>query len=234
MQAIDVDLPLGGIILCKAFLGALALCAIAVPASAKATTLYTIVAEATDGKVLLEQGDCRTCVTPASTFKIPLAVIGFDSGFLTDEHSPVLPCKEGYVDWGGDNWRQPTDPTRWLKYSVVWYSQVVAHTLSEQQLADYAHRFGFGNADFCGDAGKHNGLDRAWIGSSLKVSPFEQTVFLRRLVMRQLPVSERAMIEASKIIEVTPAGDGWEAHGKTGTAYPKNPDGTLDEARGLG
>jgi beta-lactamase class D len=218
----------------KAFLRALALFTIAVPASAKATILCTIVANATDGKMLLEQGDCRTRVTPASTFKIPLAVIGFDSGFLKDEHSPVLAYKEGYVDWGGDNWRQPTDPTRWLKYSVVWYSQVVAHTLGEQHLAEYALKFGFGNADFSGDPGKHNGLDRAWIGSSLKVSPLEQTKFLRRLVMHQLPVSEHAMIETSKIIEVSPVRDGWEAHGKTGTAYSKNPDGTLDAAHGLG
>ena len=218
----------------KVFLSALALFTIAVPASAEATILCTIVANATDGKLLLEQGDCRTRATPASTFKIPLAVIGFDSGFLKDEHSPVLTYKEGYVDWGGDNWRQPTDPARWLKYSVVWYSQVIAHTLGEQQLADYALKFGFGNADFSGDPGKHNGLDRAWISSSLRVSPLEQTVFLRRLVTHQLPVSEYAMIETSKIIEVSPVRDGWEAHGKTGTAYPKNPDGTLDEAHGLG
>ena len=68
---------------------------------------------------------------------------------------------------------------------------MVAHTLGEQQLAEYALKFGFGNADFSSDPGKHNGLNRGWIGSSLKVSPFEQTVFLRRLVMHQLPVSER-------------------------------------------
>ncbi len=111
---------------------------------------------------------------------------------------------------------------------------MVAHTLGEQQLAEYALKFGFGNADFSSDPGKHNGLNRGWIGSSLKVSPFEQTVFLRRLVMHQLPVSERAMIEASKIVEVSPVGDGWEAHGKTGAAYPQKPDGALDEARGFG
>jgi beta-lactamase class D len=42
-----------------------------------------------------------------------------------------LAFKEGDPDWGGDNWRQPTDPTRWLKYSVVWYSQRITHALVE-------------------------------------------------------------------------------------------------------
>jgi beta-lactamase class D len=212
---------------------AMALETIAAPTVA-AATLCTIVVDATVENVIFEQGDCRTRVTPASTFKIPLAVIGFESGFLKDEHNPVLPYKEGYVDWGGDNWKQPTDPTRWLKYSVVWYSQVIAHTLGEQKLTEFARKFGFGNADFSGDAGKSNGLDRAWIGSSLKVSPYEQTIFLRNLILHRLPVSDRAMSEATKIVEVRPAADGWAIHGKTGAAFPRTADGLLDEAHGFG
>ena len=50
-----------------------------------------IVAEASGGKVLLEQGDCCTQVTPAWMFKTPLAVVGFDGGFLKDEHNPAPP-----------------------------------------------------------------------------------------------------------------------------------------------
>lgn len=219
----------------RTYLSVLALAALAVFTPANSKTLCTIVTDAADARVLLEQGDCRTRVTPASTFKVPLAVIGFDSGFLKDTHSPVLPYKEGYVDWGGDNWRQPTDPTRWLKYSVVWYSQLIAHHLGEQKLSDYARKLGFGNADFSGDPGKNNGLDRAWIGSSLKVSPMEQTVFLRKLVTHQLPVSPHAMTQTEKAVDITEAGEGWTVHGKTGSAFLRNAkDGSLDEARGYG
>jgi beta-lactamase class D len=207
---------------------------VTVPAMAHAKILCTIVTDTVSGEVLLEQGDCRTRVTPASTFKVPLAVMGFDSGFLTDAHAPVLPYKAGYPDWGGENWRQPTDPTRWLKYSVVWYSQVVAHSLGEARLTDYARKFGFGNGDFSGDPGKSNGLDRAWIASSLQVSPYEQTVFLRKLVTHQLPVSPRAMAETDQVVEVSPTSDGWQMHGKTGTAYPRDGHGVSDEAHGYG
>nr|WP_245504203.1 class D beta-lactamase [Lichenihabitans psoromatis] len=203
-----------------------------VPASA--TTLCTVVADAADGKVLLEQGDCRTRVTPASTFKIPLSVMGFDSGVVQDAHTPVYTFKQGDPDWGGEAWKQPTDPTRWLKYSVVWYSQRVMHQLGAARVTDYASRFGFGNADVSGDPGRDNGLDRSWIMSSLKVSPVEQIAFLRHLVNHDLPVTPTAIDKTMQIVEATPAPDGWTAHGKTGAAFPRNPDGSFNEARGYG
>lgn len=204
------------------------------PRFAHGETLCTIVLDAADGRVLLEQGDCRTRVTPASTFKVPLAVMGFDSGFLTDAHAPVLSYKAGDPDWGGEEWRQPTDPTRWLKYSVVWYSRRITHALGEARVTNYAHRLGFGNADFSGDPGRHNGLDRAWIASSLRVSPYEQVAFLRGLVTHQLPVSAQAMSKAEEVVEVSSAGDGWQVRGKTGTAYPRNASGAIDQAHGYG
>lgn len=218
----------------RAYLVSLALAAATIPGAARAEALCIIVMDATDGRVLVERGECRTRVTPASTFKVPLAVMGFDSGFLMDAHAPVLSYQEGDPDWGGEAWRKPTDPTRWLKYSVVWYSQRVTHALGAARLTDYARRFGFGNADFSGDPGNDNGLDRAWIASSLHVSPYEQVAFLRRLVRHELPVSARAMAEAEKVVEVSPAGGGWQIHGKTGTAYPRDARGVADEAHGYG
>jgi len=199
-----------------------------------AGTICTIVADASDGRVLLEQGDCRTRVTPASTFKIPLAVMGFDSGFLTGEHTPVLDMRAGDPDWGGEPWRQATDPVRWLKYSVVWYSQRITHALGEATLRRYAEGFGFGNADFSGDPGQDNGLDRAWIMSSLKVSPREQLAFLRKLVNRELPVSAAATDLTLGIVETFPVVDGSAVQGKTGSAFPRRSDGSFDEARAYG
>jgi hypothetical protein len=61
--------------------------------------------ESSGGRVLLEQGDCQTRVMPASTFKIALAITGFDSGFLPDPHAPVLSCKPADPDRGGDSRR---------------------------------------------------------------------------------------------------------------------------------
>lgn len=215
----------------------LALCLLALvvsvaPVSAK--TICTVIADAETGVVLLEQGDCRSRVTPASTFKLALSVMGFDAGVLTDTHTPALPFKPGYADWGGDNWKQPTDPTRWMKYSVVWFSQQLAAALGVETLERYALALGYGNADFAGDAGKNNALERAWISSSLKIAPVEQVAFLRNLLNRNLPVQSHAIDMTLAIVETTLAGDGWMISGKTGSAYPRLADGAFDRSKGWG
>lgn len=202
------------------------------PAGAK--TICTIVADAASGVVLLEEGDCHSRVTPASTFKIPLSLMGFDAGYLRSLDSPVIPFEAGYPDWGGDNWTQATDPQRWMKYSVLWYSHHITAALGIDGLAAYTRRFGYGNADLSGDPGKNNALTRAWISSSLKIAPVEQVGFLRRLLDRTLPVAPFAMEQTLALVETVSAGDGWEISGKTGAAYPRRADGNFDRARGWG
>jgi len=214
----------------KSRFAALALVAAGLLSSpAHARTICTVVADAGTGKTLVQDGDCAERYTPASTFKLALSVMGYDSGFLKDEHDPTLPYRKGYVDWGGENWKQPTDAVRWLKYSVVWFSQQLTHALGEKTLHGYAEKFGYGNADFSGDPGKNNGLERAWIASSLKISPLEQVAFLRKLVNRQLPVSAHATDMTLKVVEETALPGGWTVQGKTGAAYPRKPDYTFDE-----
>jgi beta-lactamase class D len=202
--------------------------------TAEAKIICTVIADAKTGDTVLQQGYCADRFTPASTFKVALSVMGYDADFLKDEHTPTLPFHKGYVDWGGEAWKQPTDPVRWLKYSVVWYSQQIAHALGEKTLHDYAVKFGYGNADFSGDPGKNNGLDRAWIASSLKISPLEQVAFLRKLVNRQLPVTAHALDMTLNVVDKISLPSGWIVHGKTGAALPRKPDYTFDEDHSWG
>lgn len=204
------------------------------PLPAGAATLCTIVADAANGRILVEEGDCGTRATPASTFKLPLALMGFDSGFLADAHAPRLPFKEGYPDWGGDAWRQPTDPEHWMKHSVVWYSQRIAEHLGKERFGRYVAAIGYGNADVSGDPGKDNALERSWISSSLTISPREQVGFLSRLLNRELPVSKAAVERTIAIVENRDLPGGWRVSGKTGGAYPRNADGSFARNRGWG
>ncbi|AST34043.2 class D beta-lactamase (plasmid) [Ralstonia solanacearum] len=201
-----------------------------------ARPLCTIVADAASGKPIRYEGQCGERVTPASTFKIALAVMGYDAGFLKDEHAPVLSFRQGDPDWGGADWLRPTDPSSWIQYSVVWYSQRITHALGADAFQSYVRRFGYGNMDVSGDAGRDNGLDRSWIISSLKISPEEQVGFLRRLVNRQLPVSARAIDMTARITEAARLPGGWVVHGKMGTGAPgtSSPDGTWDQAHAYG
>lgn len=217
-----------------ASLGVVALFGLQSAIPAHARTICTMLADAPTGKVLLEQGDCQHRVTPASTFKLALAVMGYDAGFLKGPHAPVLDFHQGDPDWGGAAWKQSTDPVRWLKYSVVWYSQRVTHALGTARLTDYAKAFGYGNADFSGDPSKDNGLDRAWIMSSLQISPTEQIAFLGKLLNRKLSVAPHVYDDVFQTVEELPLVDGWRIHGKTGAAFPHRPEGGFDEAHGYG
>lgn len=216
----------------KVILGvALALAGLILPASAR--DICTLVADAQTRAVLLAEGDCNTRVTPASTFKLPLAVMAFDAGILTGPDAPVISFEAGDPDWGVD-WKKDTDPAAWMKNSVLWYSQRLAAEIGADALSAYARDFGYGNADFSGDAGYDNGLERAWVASSLLVSPLEQAGFLAALVQGQLPVHRDAMAGAIGLVESAGTVGGWQISGKTGSAFPRNVDGSFDYARGLG
>lgn len=207
---------------------------LAVSAPAQARDICTLIADAATRTVLHQEGDCETRVTPASTFKLALAVMSFDAGIITSAHEPKLPFKQGYADWAGDSWRQDTDPTMWMANSTVWYSQRLAEMLGAERLTGYAQKFGYGNGDFSGDPGRSNGLERSWISSSLKISPLEQAGFVAALVDGKLPVSRAAMTGAMAVTQQGGASDGWTLQGKTGSAYPRQADGNLDRSRGWG
>ncbi|MBG6286635.1 class D beta-lactamase [Pseudomonas nitroreducens] len=191
---------------------------------AQAATLCTVVADADDGRIVFQQGAQQVCAaryTPASTFKLPIALMGADAGVLKGPHEPVWQYQSGYPDWGGDAWRQSTDPERWIKYSVVWYSQLIAKSLGQERFQHYTSAFGYGNEDVSGEPGKNNGTDGAWIISSLRISPVEQLAFLRKVVNRKLPVKAAAYDLVENLFEVSEAG-GWRLYGKTGTGSPGN------------
>ncbi len=225
--------PAGKSLWLTASMAFVALLAAVVPVRAYANTVCTLITDIATGAILVEDGECRARVTPASTFKIPLAVMGFDNGFLTDAHAPVLSFRKGDPDWGGANWRRDTDPSDWLRYSVVWYSQRITHALGARALRQYAESFQYGNADFSGDPGEDNGLERAWIASSLQVSPLEQVRFWEKLIQSRLPVSDAAMTQTRAIIGSWEKGS-WTLHGKTGSAYPRRADRSFDYAHGWG
>lgn len=184
--------------------------------SAHSAELCTAIADAGTGKVLMQRGDCGHRVTPASTFKIAISLMGFDAGFLKDEHTPKILFREGYLDWR-DNWKEATDPAKWMRDSVVWYSQQVTTALGKERFAHYTSKFAYGNADVSGDA-EHDGLTMSWISSSLKISPLEQLAFLRKVVNRQLGVSQHAYEMTTALTRFGQLPGGWDVNGKTGAA----------------
>jgi beta-lactamase class D/beta-lactamase regulating signal transducer with metallopeptidase domain len=202
-------------------------------AQAVAALNCTTFVDAGSGKALLREGDCTTRITPVSTFNIAVSLMGYDSGFLKDQHAPVLPYRESYQAWNKE-WHRDMDPSQWIKYSAIWYAQQVTQHIGRAQFERYVQGFGYGNRDTSGDNSKNNGLAWSWVGSSMQISPDEQTSFLRRLVRKELPVSQYAHDQTAQLLKVKDLPNGWQVFGKTGTGAPVGPDGKDDYSRSYG
>lgn len=209
------------------------LLAMTVPARADGATICTIALDADTGHRLVEEGACKIRQSPASTFKIAISLMGYDAGILHTPDLPEWPFEEGYVDWR-KAWRAPANPARWMRESVVWYSQQVTLRLGAERYADYVDRFGYGNRDVSGNPGGGNGLTEAWLSSSLRISPVEQVGFLRKLVRRELPVSEGAVRNTAMILDQGFQSGGWHIFGKTGTGLPRDKAGELQRGQPFG
>lgn len=193
----------------------------------------TVIADAATGARLVQEGQCDERVTPASTFNIAVSLMGYDSGILVDEHTPALPFKQGYADWN-PLWRATTDPSSWLERSVLWYAQQVTVGLGPDRFARYVRQFGYGNGDLSGDGGSERKLALAWVNSSLRISASEQVDFLARMLGGRLQLAPGAFEKTARIMPSQILGNGWQVHGKTGTANPVLRGGRDDESRQYG
>lgn len=169
-----------------------------------------------NGKIIEQNGDCKTRHSPCSTFKIAISLMGYDSNILTDEANPEFPFKAEYGEY--PEIRQGLqNPTSWMKYSVVWYSQIITQKIGEKKFASYIKKFDYGNQNVSGDFGKNNGLTESWLGSSLQISPEEQVQFLQKLFDDKLPVSSKAHEMTRNILFTEELPDDWRLYGKTGS-----------------
>lgn len=200
--------------------------------AARADTGCTLVVDYAGSEILHETGDCKTRHGAQSTFKLPLALMGFDSGILKDAHAPVWPYDKSY-ETNREEEKRETDPTRWEKDSIVWYSQKLTRTIGMEKFRRYIEAFNYGNKDLSGDAGKNNGLTHSWLSSSLQISPVEQIAFVRGLLGRSFDLSPHAYDMTLAIVPQFSAS-GWTVHGKTGTGFEKNKDGTQNRNRQQG
>ena len=192
----------------------------------------TVIIDEESGDALYRQGTCDQGFYPQSTFKLPLAMMGYDAGILTDPQNPRWKYQAKFG--GPERVKKDVDPLIWEKESVVWYSQEIARKLGKGKFADYIQRFGYGNRDVSGGPGKTDGLTESWLMSSLKISPDEQVQFLRRFLNGGLPISEHAVDMTLAIVPHFEAGEGWDIQGKTGSGWLRDKAGKADYARPLG
>ena len=184
--------------------------------------------------IIHQEGECyHKRMSPCSTFKIAISLMGFDSGILVDETNPTWNFKSGYVDWL-DRWKQPHNPKTWFANSCVWYSQVITTKLGMDRFVQYTKQLDYGNQDTSGDEGMNNGLTYSWLLSSLAISPKEQIEFMHKLVANKLPVSIDAQVKTKNLMYLETLPNGWMLYGKTGNGSQRDAKGNKITDRQVG
>ena len=186
----------------------------------------TVIIDEKSGDTLYRQGACDQSFYPQSTFKLALAMMGYDAGILSNAQNPRWKYQAKFG--GPERVRKDVDPLTWERDSIVWYSQELTRALGVKAFEYYVKRFDYGNSDISG------GLTQAWLMSSLKISPDQQVQFIRRFLTGGLPISENAVTQTLAIIPRFPAGDGWNIQGKTGAGWLRDKTGKPDYERPLG
>lgn len=162
---------------------------------------------------------CKEQLVACSSFKVPLAVMAFDSGILKN--------KTDKMRWDGvkqdrEVLNQDHNAETWMRDSVVWYSQKIATKLGKKKLQKYLDSFNYGNKDLRG------GLTMAWLHApssdkpSLKISAYEQLTFMNELWTNNLSVSKEAMKLSQEITFIENSPKGFVLSGKTGSNFYNN------------
>jgi hypothetical protein len=95
--------------------------------------------------------------------------------------------------------------------STVWYFQEIARRIGPQRMQRYVGASGYGNADISG------GIDRFWLGNSLRISLDEQLEFLVRLQRGQdLPFRPQHIATVKDLLKLKTTAKG-TLRGKTGS-----------------
>ena len=156
---------------------------------------------------------CNQRISPDSTFKIALSLMAFNQGMIN---------QNTVFKWNGQKGVIPEHehdqtPNTWLTYSVVWVSQQITQKLGFASIQHYLADFHYGNQDFSGDPGKHNGLTYAWLSSSLKLSAMEQLNFLESMLSNKLSLTKDAVVNTKHNMYQGKLDNGAAYYGKTGS-----------------
>jgi len=145
-----------------------------------------IIYDKTNGKTTyINRERCNQRFSPASTFKIPNALIALETGAVTSDTDTI---RYNGIEKPIPEWNQDHDLRSAFKYSVVWYYQDIANRIGQERMKqwlDSLHDYG--------TMVRAGAIDKFWLDGSLKISALEQIKFLTKLYNNELPFSQRTV-----------------------------------------
>jgi beta-lactamase class D len=162
---------------------------------------------------ILDEARARRGYLPASTFKIPNALIGLEVGSIADENE--------VFKWDG----KPKPRTEWerdqtlasgMRESTVWMFQEVARRTGKARMKEWLAKLDYGNRDIGG------GIDLFWLQGNLRVSALQQVDFLHKLAEGRLPMTQRSqrLVREALVLEKTRESTLYAKTGSTGWTRP--------------
>jgi bla regulator protein BlaR1 len=148
-------------------------------------------------------------LTPASTFKLIIALVALETGAAPDQSFRLR--------WDGqrremDGWNQDLDLGEAMRLSATWYFDQLLARLDHDQVARVLRDIGYGNADASGDPREF------WVDGTLQTSAFDQVAVMAQLSAGGLGVGARTHAILRSITRLAERG-GAVMYGKTGTAF---------------
>jgi beta-lactamase class D len=125
--------------------------------------------------------DCATRLSPASTYKIPHALIGLETGAITES---TVEKWDGVRRPDQPKWNQDHTVLSAMRPSVLWFFQKMAPRIGAAGAHEWLERFAYGNSDTSGP------ITQYWVNGRLRISPGEQLAFLSKFYGGALPVKQ--------------------------------------------
>jgi len=157
------------------------------------TGTFALLDVARNRTVVVDRARANRRLIPASTFKIPHALIALETGAVADENEVIpyggepQPIPEGEQDM---NLRDA------IKVSNVPVFQTLARRIGIKRERQWLHRLGYGNRQV------GTKVDRFWLDGPLKISAVEQTRFLSKLARLRLPASKKHQRTVRELVKV--------------------------------
>lgn len=149
----------------------------------------------------------ETGFLPASTFKIPNSIIALETGIIDNAETMFY--------WDGEPrgmsaWEADLSFDQAFKRSCVPCYQEVARKIGVERMREHLDQFDYGDIDV-----DSSNIDMFWLQGNSRITQQEQIDFLRRIVSRDVPMSDSAFatLNTLMLIEKT---DQYQLFGKTG------------------
>ena len=167
---------------------------------------------------------CAARVSPASTFKIPHALIALETGVVTPQ---TVQKWDGTKYTNRKSWEKAHTLESAIPNSVLWFFQRTAVRIGPERMHKFLETFGYGNTDTSGAP------DQYWINGTLQISANEQVEFLKRFYARDLGVAAQHYDTVVRAMG-EPAGGVQNATGIHKLASPWGSDVELTAKTGAG